>query len=371
MALDSLDEKGRDAFNLFDRQWAVPFYYDTQVLICNTDILHIAGIEPEEIKTLADLERACAAIAAVSKKDAKTNRQFIPLTWNLYSAYWLLPFQLGFGKDRLIEDNGYVIVDDAPTKLALAYLLDLQEKGLLLANERDAMLAKFVAGKTGMMLSSSYMIPELERLGVPFAIVPFPTNQETGRAVAPLQDYKAFGIPKRSRNPVMGRRLIQYLCGIGMQQRFPSSLSKFPALPVAMDVEKEGPPYRQVLRENAERGYVVSPDIGYKIYKNVMWNMLRFILTGQLGIPEALAEAQRLITVQLEDQFAQLPEKFSTTTSKGEQVYGQGKENPVDGSSGQKDGRLAQGEDASSTNLEDDAHTDYSRSVVDWLRNLW
>ena len=303
---------GNGSFHLFGRQWAIPLYYDSQLIFCNSALFQAAGLDPQAIKTLDDLQQVARTLDAVHPS------AHAPLAWNLYSAYWLLPFQMGFGKDRLIEADGSVVVNDTASIAAVDYLMGLVDQGLVSINERDAMLANFIAGKTGMMLSSSYMIPELEKLGIGFETVAFPNNQQLQRPVVPLLDYKGLAITKRSRNPILARRLIQYLTGIGVQQRLPLAIGKLPASPQALAMETNITANRERLRESATFGYPLPPDIGYSVYKDVLWDMLRFILTRQMGVKDGLDQAQRLIDSRIKDQLAQLPVEFSILQNQGE-----------------------------------------------------
>ena len=343
---------GGSSFRLFGRQWAIPFYYDSQLIFCNSALFQAAGLDPQAINTLGDLQQAARTLGT-SNTSATA-----PLAWNLYSAYWLLPFQMGFGKDRLIEPDGSVVVNDKASIAAVDYLMGLVEQGLVSINERDAMLANFTAGKTAMMLSSSYMIPELEKLGIAFETVAFPYNQQVQRPVVPLLDFKGLAITKRSRNPILARRLIQYLTGIGVQQRLPLAIGKLPASPQALAMETSTTANRERLKESASFGYPLPPDIGYSVYKYVLWDMLRFILTGQLSVKDGLDQAQRLISSRIKDQLAQLPAEFSLMTDQGE-----------NDDEKTMDNRVLEDED----NDGDDVGSDPAGEpgFFNWLRNLW
>jgi ABC-type glycerol-3-phosphate transport system substrate-binding protein len=348
--------QGVHSFNLFNRQWAIPFYYDSQVLICNSSVMEQAGIIPENIKTLADLERAGEAIRKIQSQGDIASKNFtpiVPLSWNLYSAYWLLPFQYGFGKEYLVEKDGGVIVDDPPTKAALTYLLSLIDRGILSANERDAMLANFVSGRTGMIFSASYMIPELERLDFPFQIVPLPVHEVTGRQIAPILDYKGFAITKRSKNPILARRLIQYLGGVGVQQRFPQVMSKLPAWDTAMADNASTDLKQHIVKTGSKGGYEIPPDFAYGIYKNTMWNMIRLILDRKLSVDEGLLEAQRIIDIQVSDQLERLPKGITYENTVG----GRGNETKEIKPLG--------------TNTQPSNDDNAGRGFINWLRKLW
>jgi len=285
-----LDEKGLAAFGLDGRLWAMPFYFDTQLVFYDRKQIKTP---PDMAWTTADLEKLAAEIRAGGKK---------PLSWNVYSAYWLLSFAMGFGKPAIADADGGVRPDDPGTKRAVAWILAMIDKGYLEPLERDAMVARFASGDIAMILSGSYSIPEFERIGLDFGVAPYPVVSATGKPVVPLLDYKGFAMTRTTRAPVSARRLIEHLSGIGVQQRFSAALSKLPANSEAWKVSEKSNRYHAVLARSAEIGAVIPPSSGYSAYKNTMWKILRFILAGSMKPDAALAEARRLIDANLADQ---------------------------------------------------------------------
>ncbi len=287
---NSLFQRGKEAFSVDGRLWALPFYFDTQLLFYNRNLLPSA---PRENWTLADLEGIADSVRAQGRT---------PLSWNVYSAYWLLSFAVGFGKPAIADPDGGVRPDDAATKAALEWIMSMIESKRLEALERDAMVARFASGQIAMILSGSFSIPEFERIGLDFGVAPYPLVPSTGKAVAPLLDFKGFAISRSSRSPISAQRLLEHLSGIGVQQRFTSALSKLPANEDAWKAAKENNRYYSQLSRSAEVGLVLPPSSGYSIYKNIMWKILRFILSKSMGIDQALAEARRLIDANLKSE---------------------------------------------------------------------
>jgi len=289
-AIQSLDNirlpetvpQGAGAFTLEDRLWGAPFYFDTQIVFCNPRLM----TPPAGEWTLTDLERLCGEMK---------RKGITPAVWNAYSSNWLIPFQASFGKEELINPRGTVTVNDPASLHALEYILDLQEKGFLVPMERDAMDALFISGKIGLILSGSYAIPYFESLGIPFTPVPYPVNGTTGRPVAPLLDFKAFCITKRTREPLLARRMLQYLCGPGFQQRFAAEYAKISGRRDMTDFPHDPGPYREILADTVPAGMVIPPERVYRIYKNHMWKLLRFALSGQMAPQEVLDQGQRLM----------------------------------------------------------------------------
>ena len=280
-----LIESGRAAFSLEGRSWAVPFYYDAQMFFYNPEIISSV----DDGWTFDDYEKLCS--------DLKTSGVDIPSSWNAYSASFLIPFQMAFGKESLINGDGSITITDLPTKDALDYVLDLKERELMIPMERDAMTSLFISGEAAMIISASYSIPHFQKLGIPFRAAPFPVNRQTGRRASPLLDFKAFAITKKTRNTTGARRLIEYLCSEAVQQRFSSGLSKLPARTSAL--EQSGNPFYRQLMISSECGTVIPVDKAYSVYKNTMWKMLRFGLSGRMDSRQLLEKTQTLVDKNL------------------------------------------------------------------------
>ena len=350
MDLGSFSNSGIKSFSLYGNQWAIPFYFDSQAIICNTDVLKKINVNDFEINTLEDLEFVAQQINEYS---AASKEKIVPLSWNLYSAYWFLPFQYGFGKKHLVEEDASVIVTDEPTVEAMTYLLSLIDRALLSANERDAMLSNFISGRTAMMLSASYMVEELEKAKVSFKIVPFPFNERSNFHVSPILDYKGLAITKRSKNPILARRLIQHLTSLGTQYRLIASLDKLPGVVGALEIDEFDSQLRKDVKRSAQQGQYIPPDPSYGIYKNTLWSTLRLIIERQLTVNEGLFTTEKLISKQIEELIENLPIEFKNyyKTNKGVTTKDVNKEKTFDESdSGSSTGR---------------------RSFFDWLRQKW
>jgi len=282
LVLPDLIPQGKDAFTLNGRLWGVPFYFDTQVLIYNKDLIELAPGP----WTLSDFETAAAA--------AK-HRGITPAAWNAYSSNWLIPFQIAFGKETLLERDGTIIVDDQPTRKALEYIIGLEQRGLLIPRERDAMDALFIRGETAMILTGSYAIPYFTSLGLNFGIKPYPRHGGTGRPVSPLLDFKAFAMTRHTRVPVLARRVLQHLAGRSVQERFTRDLAKIPVRPDLFPLRTIDPELNQVFTLSMQEGTVIPPQRIYRIYKNHLWKLIRFALSGRLSVEEVLRQGQRLM----------------------------------------------------------------------------
>lgn len=288
--LPDLLPQGKNAFTLKKKLWGIPFYFDTQIIFYNKKLI---TYPPEENWTLKGMEKIARSLKG---KDVH------PMVWNAYGSNWLIPFQMSFGKKRLLNRDGTITVFDQPTVNALNYLVGLKKEGLLVPMERDAMDALFIAGKVGMIISGSYAIPYFESLGLDFGVLSFPVNQETGIALAPLLDFKGFCVTRKSRSPILARRLLQYFIGAGVQQRFCPALAKLPVRSDVLAVPGISYGYLDVLEKTVDTGIVIPPEHVYSIYKNNMWKLLRFAVSGKMSVEQTLRQGQILMDNTIYDQ---------------------------------------------------------------------
>lgn len=289
--LEGFSEKGIGAFTLESRLWAAPFYLDTQLLFYRSDLVDLSAAGTAEGGRGWTLETFEAEARNLKE------RGISPASWNAYSAYWLAPFQIGFGKPSIVESDGSVTVNDRATVEAVHYLKRVADEGLLDLRERDSMFSRFISGDVAMMLSGSFSIPELARIGVPFEVVPYPRGPRG--PVAPFLDFKGFAVTRKTRNPLLARRFILSMSDPALQHEFTSQVYKLPASESAWQLTERENPYYAVLRASFDSGIPVPPDNGYKIYKNTMWKMLRLLLTGSLPVEAGLDQAQKLIDNQM------------------------------------------------------------------------
>jgi len=283
LEIPNLIPQGRSAFTLEGRRWAVPFYFDTQVAFFNRSLYRRL---PDRDWTLAGMEDLGRSLLRSGVE---------PMAWNAYSSNWLIPFQISWGKPALVDRDGGITTNDRATLTSLRYILRLQDEGILVPMERDAMDARFIAGEIGMIFSGSYAIPYFESLGLDIAVRPYPINQETGRRLSPLLDFKGFVIPRRTQNPVLARRFLQYLTGPGVQLRFCRDLYKLSVREDLRATLAEQMRYGDVLDQTIDTGTVIPPDRIYGVYKNTMWSLLRFALTRRMTPEETLTRAQELM----------------------------------------------------------------------------
>jgi len=275
LRLPDAGTKGRKAFELSGRLLGAPFYCDTQLVFYSTKLIRTA---PRPDWTLDDMERL-----------AKASGAQVGAAWNAYSAYWFLPFVIGFGKDSVIGPDGRMDVRHPAYTKALSYLKESAARGFMTPMERDAMMAYFTSGKAAFILSGSYSVPEFKRLGLPFGVAPFPLVAAGGKRLSPMLDYKGWAVSRTTKNPILARRLVQYLGSPAVQAAFCAPQGKLPAAAAAWELLPSGDPYLATVRASWEAGTAVPPDPVYGDFKNAAWKLIRLFLGGSTSAGETLA----------------------------------------------------------------------------------
>ncbi len=284
----ALTKKGLKAFQYHNKLTAIPFYFDTQVMLYNKAL----------VGSINDL-----SISTVQMEEIASNlkhKGIIPLAWNLYSAYWLLPFQIGFGKEIKNPDN-IAVINDSPTNQALTYLMNLKNKGFIVPLFRGAIKSKFIDNKIGFILTGSYAIPAFEKAGVNMGILTFPFITATRRYASPLLDFKGFALSKNSKNKKEATQLLNYLVSGKVQLDIADKLYKIPANTSVWSTIEDKTGFFKVFFKSYTIGTVIPPSYSYVIYKNTMWKILRFVVGEKLTIKEALEKGQKIIDTNLKE----------------------------------------------------------------------
>jgi maltose-binding protein MalE len=273
--------KGKDAYTLDGRLYGAPFYCDAQLVFYSTKLIKVP---PKEGWTLADMERL-----------AMDSGASVPAAWNAYSSYWFLPFAAGFGAAPFAQGSGSADFDSPGWLRALAWMKGASQRKFLVPMERDAMMAYFSSGKTAFILSGSYSIPEFTRLGLPFAVAPFPRTEAGASPLAPMLDYKGFAVTRNSRSPMLARRLAQYLSSPRMQARFCAPLGKLPANEDAWELMPSDSPYLAAVKASYASGIAVPAHPAYGELKNTLWKLLRLWFDGSLDAAELIQSARTIL----------------------------------------------------------------------------
>lgn len=281
--LNNIKTELKERFLINNIYYASPFYYDVQLLFYNPDLvnlnkyanLSLADIETESKNLIGKIE--------------------IPLTWNSYSTYWLLPFIYSYNTNNQINFDYNLSFKNEPTLNALIYLQKLNKQPYFEPLEKNAMLSYFIEGKTAIILSSSYTIPYFEKLGIKYEVKSFPFNNESQEYLKPLTDTKAFVIPKGSHHTLLSYRLLQYLISEDVQMEFCSSQFKMSPNYFVETTLMDTNPYYKTILSNKSNFSTIPNNSNYTTYKNLLWKLLRFIYTDQLSPQQVIEKGEQLL----------------------------------------------------------------------------
>ncbi len=280
--LKNIVDNNKSQFIVNNQYYAMPFYYDVQLLFYNPNLVDLNKYNP---LTFENIEYEANQLIDTVE---------IPLSWNSYSMYWLLPFIYSYNKDNKINFHTNLSIDNLPTLKAITYIKQLNDKPYFKPLEKNAMLSYFINGKTAIILSASYSIPYFNKLDIDYDIKAFPLNNYSNQYLKPLTDTKVFVIPKSSHHTILAYRLIQYLQSYEIQKQFCKALYKIsPNEKVLLDLEKSNKFYKTILstKENFE---TIPQTEDYQIYKNILWKLLRFVFTNQLTPQQVIEKGEQL-----------------------------------------------------------------------------
>jgi len=144
---------------------AVPFYADTQVLFLQTAVFEKYRIPlPEPDWNIGDFEALLAHLRAEG---------VMPIGWGFNSPYIFQGLQEGFGQSFL-PDGTIRVITEENTRLLKRMRSWVTNGWFKDYPQRPGLVKDFSAGKVAMMPQGSYLIPDLDEMGVPYALAPLP-----------------------------------------------------------------------------------------------------------------------------------------------------------------------------------------------------
>ncbi|RKX37608.1 MAG: hypothetical protein DRP19_01115 [Thermotogae bacterium] len=282
-----LNSSALEAFQIHGEFYAVPFYFDTQVVFYNPALLEKGNIDlPSGEYTFEDI---LADAAILNQLDG-----IYGLSFNPYSGYWFPAFHYAYGKENLIED-GKVILDDKATRKTLTVLDDiLNEMGVCKPFEKNAMITLFKEGKIGFMFFGTFIIPDFEKSGIEFGVLPYPRVKETNRYLTPALDYKGFAVLKGKLRPSV-TLFLEYLTRGDTQKEFCVTLRKFPCNKNLMEnIATTDNVYRAAYLSSL-RGKPLPSDPLFERYQKAVVAMTQLYLKHKASLEEVCRSAQKYV----------------------------------------------------------------------------
>ncbi len=131
------------------------------------------------------------------------------LAWVHTDAYFHAPWMHGWGGGVFAE--GRVRLDSPETAASMAWVYDLQQRGLLPEEPTSALVTElFNQGRAAMIISGPWFLGEIGA-DVPFAISPLPRVSATGQPAAPYLTVEGAFVSGFAAHPEPARELARFL----------------------------------------------------------------------------------------------------------------------------------------------------------------
>ncbi|MBO8161272.1 MAG: extracellular solute-binding protein [Thermosipho sp. (in: Bacteria)] len=249
----------------------IPFYYDTQVVYINTELVNINSLE----WSIDKLEN-------ISKKLLDNNIK--PIAINPISAYWLSTFLMGYGKTPLINNKHFILTDEA-SKRAVETILNWYTNGLFDFSffNRDAQIAAFLSGKVGFLFQGSFLMPKILENTDKVKILPLP------KPLIPFKDYKGFATTKDG-DISFTNWLSIFLKNPLFTEEFSVKYIKFFDNYISNNI-----PFKDTFAYTAKIAYPIPFDEKYvRFHKNVM-DILKLILNKSISVEDGMKKLEEIV----------------------------------------------------------------------------
>ncbi len=281
-------ERGKFAFTYKGRLYALPFYFDTQVVYYNPILFKKAGISSPNINwTIKDLE-------AYAKR-LKSIKGIIPFGWGGYSPYYFTGFEYSFRKDCVKCMARERFFTSATEKAILLYKKFIKE-GIGVSLDRNAILSGFKKGKIGITIFGTFIIPDFLKDNTAFNILPLPINDMTGVRIPSYLDYKGFILFKGAHKEALA--LLKFLSEKEVQLEFCKPLYKFPDNDEALSQVLKDEPYLSGLKVTVETGVTAPKGAVYDRYNKALSNVLKLVLSRDVPINKAFEVGRKYLQGQ-------------------------------------------------------------------------
>lgn len=248
----------------------IPFYYDTQVVYVNADLVNLNKLE----WTIDEFESICNSLI---KNNIK------PVAINPISAYWFSTFLMGYGKIPLINNN-FILTDDS-TKKAIQLIMKWYNKDFFDFSflNRDAQLAAFMDGKVGFLFQGSFLLPKILEKMDNIRILPLP------KPMIPFKDYKGFATTKDG-SLEFTMWLSTFLKNPLFEEEFSKKYVKF-----FDNYISESIPFRDTFIYTSKIAQPIPYDERYvKFHKNIK-DILILIINGSISIEEGTTKLEEIV----------------------------------------------------------------------------
>lgn len=227
------------------------------------------------------------------------------LAYESRGVYMHAPFLHAFGGRLLTEDDAFGFVGPE-AEASIAFTKALIEAGdVPLAADGALVTRLFESGKAAYAIGGPWLAAGFGE-GVPYAVTPLPTLDETGRRMKPLLTVNAAMLSPRGSERAEVRALAARL---GSAEAAGVRLRVAKDVPARSDVPLPDDPFLRAFSEQAAQSVPMPTSTAMRAVWEPAEKALRKVLSGAAEPDEALAEAKR----RFDDVRRPLPEPASPT----------------------------------------------------------
>lgn len=199
-------------------RFSVPFQIEQYVLFYNKQLFKKAGLNPGNIRTLADLQTYADRINTTT--DSYKFGAVIIDPDKSYKAF--LPFAFSMSAN-IADSKGNLVLYSSQLSSALNYYLQISREGIKETNRHIQSL--FTSGRFGMIISNSNLIEKIkkENAKLDYGIIPFPGTS--------YYSIDAFVINSKSTQKDISAKLAKYMCQSDIQAKLFNNETNY-SLPV-------------------------------------------------------------------------------------------------------------------------------------------
>ena len=186
-----------DALRYDEHIWGVPLAFKSAALFYNRDLVD------KPPKTTDEL------VAAAERLTDETTEKF-GLAYQADSFYFHAAWLFGFG-GGIFTDDGEVLLDRKENARSMAFVADLQDRGIVPDEPTGALVASlFNDGNAAMVIQGPWFLGTIDD-SVDYGVAPLPVVNETGKRATPFLTVEAAIVSARTKHPELARQFAQFL----------------------------------------------------------------------------------------------------------------------------------------------------------------
>jgi maltose-binding protein MalE len=195
----NIDPVALRGFTYEGKLYGLPYAVEAIALYYNKDLVPTPPATWDELKS----------VAQKLQDEGKVDQAYVLQQDDFYQAYPIISGFGGyiFGQDKDGIYNSADLGLDSPGSLAGAKEIDSMVKAGLLRSDitYNTMIDMFKTGKTAMIMTGPWALPEIRKSGINYGVAKFPRMEKLSR---PLVKVVGFMVNKRSKNELIAKTFL-------------------------------------------------------------------------------------------------------------------------------------------------------------------